>query len=66
MPYLQMGERSRSLYIGFDGRSRRVSNNLLEDRLLLLAPSSGSSPPYQDIRTETHKYVEYGTGEKEL
>ena len=35
MPYLWMGGRSQSLYTGFDGRSRRASNNLLEDSLLL-------------------------------
>ncbi len=35
MPYLWIGGRSQSSYIGFNGKSRRASNNLLEDGLLL-------------------------------
>jgi len=34
--------------------------------VLLEAVGGGSPPTYRGVRTETHKYVEYQTGEKEL
>jgi N-acetylglucosamine-6-sulfatase len=34
--------------------------------ILLEAAGGGSPPSYMGVRTETHKYVEYQTGEKEL
>ena len=34
--------------------------------VLLEAAGGGSPPTYRGVRTETHKYVEYQTGEKEL
>jgi protein-disulfide isomerase len=41
MSYLRMSERSRSLYIGFDGRSTRASNKLLEGNNVELTGSRG-------------------------
>jgi N-acetylglucosamine-6-sulfatase len=34
--------------------------------VLLEAAGGGSSPSYKAVRSETHKYVEYQTGDKEL
>jgi hypothetical protein len=34
--------------------------------VLLEAAGGGAPPSYAGVRTETHKYVEYQTGEKEL
>ena len=34
--------------------------------MLLEAAGGGSPPSYTGVRTETYKYVEYQTGEKEL
>jgi hypothetical protein len=33
---------------------------------LLEAAGGGSPPSYEAVRTETHKYVEYQTGDREL
>jgi N-acetylglucosamine-6-sulfatase len=34
--------------------------------VLLEAAGGGAPPSYKGVRTETHKYVEYPTGEKKL
>lgn len=53
-----------------DGRSfaslLRGEDPAWRSAVLLEAAGGGSPPSYAGVRTETHKYVEYQTGEKEL
>ena len=53
-----------------DGRSftslLRGEDPAWRSAVLLEAAGGGSPPTYTGVRTETHKYVEYQTGEKEL
>ncbi len=53
-----------------DGRSfaplLRGEDPAWRSAVLLEAAGGGSPPSYTGIRTETYKYVEYQTGEKEL
>jgi arylsulfatase A-like enzyme len=53
-----------------DGRSfsslLRGEDPTWRSAVLLKAAGGGSPPSYTGVRTETYKYVEYQTGEKEL
>ena len=59
-----------SISLPGDGRSftplLRGEDPTRRSMMLLEAAGGGSPPPYAGVRTETHKYVEYQTWEKEL
>jgi N-acetylglucosamine-6-sulfatase len=59
-----------SVSLPADGRSfaplLRGEDPSWRSEVLLEAAGGGSPPSYEAIRTETHKYVEYQTGDREL